>query len=435
RLPSYLEAADIEGPTLAMDSSGERPHIKRLYVIGRSEAELQDAVMGLVLEGQALSGRLATIEKLQPPEPRKPYDAPRYVPTDRPVRFSELIDYASQLEVSAESPEAKVSLRLPPDLFSWAGKNVDMSLRYRYTAPSDWNDSLLTVEINDNLLQSMRLPPRREQNENRFNLNLLGQSSASNEEALKIPAFRVGGNNEIKFKFSFAEEGSRSCNGQPLQARGSIDPESTLDFSDLPHYIRMPNLAAFANGGYPFSIYADLGDTAVIVPDNPDIATYSQYLNLMGLFGQWTGIPSTRAAVIYPEEFPLHRDRNWIALGSVEDLSFLRPYELDMPMVLDKTRRSLGQTETARWLDGFWNDVSETLTPVDQGRAFVQTRGSLGAIMSFESPLAKSKTGVVVTGTDEVSFRRAMQALSDYGDIARIRGSVTLLRGTTIQSF
>ncbi|MDX1670336.1 MAG: hypothetical protein R3194_13015, partial [Limnobacter sp.] len=115
--------------------------------------------------------------------------------------------------------------------------------------------------------------------------------------------------------------------------------------------------------------------------------------------------------------------------------SFLRPYELDMPMVLDQTRRSLGQSEAARWLDGFWNDVSENLTPADQGRAFVQTKGSLGAIMSFESPLAKSKTGVVVTGTDEISFRRAMQALSDYGDIARIRGSVTLLRGTTIQSF
>lgn len=435
QLPSYLSLKDIEGPTLAVDSNPDLPHIKRLYIIGKDETELMKAVMGLVLEVQALSGKSAIIEELKYPEPRKAYDAPRYVPTDRAVRFSELLDYSTQLEMSAESPEASLSLRLPPDLFSWAGKNVDMALRYRYTAPSDWNDSLLTVEINNNLLQSLRLPPRKEQNENRFNLNLLGQSSASSEEALKIPAFRVGGSNEIKFKFSFAEEGKRSCNGQSLQARGSIDPESTLDFSDLPHYIAMPNLAAFANGGYPFSIYADLGQTAVIVPENPSRIEYSQYLNLMGLFGQWTGIASTQATIIHPEELPAHSEKNWVAIGPVDKLSWLEPYQLDMPMMLEQTRRSLGQSEAAKWLDGFWNNNTENLTPPEQGRAFVRTSGALGAIMGFESPFSPSKAGVVITGTDKESFIRAMQALSDYGDIAKVRGSLTLLRGETIQSF
>lgn len=435
RLPSYMSADNVQGPTLAMDSNPEQPHIKRLYVIGRNEDELMKAVQGLVLEVQALSGRTAVIQDLELPEPRQAYDAPRYVPTNRSVRFSELMDYSTQLEMSAESPEAALNLRLPPDLFSWAGKNVDMSLRYRYTAPSDWNDSLLTVEINNNLLQSMRLPPRKEQNENRFNLNLLGQSSASNEEALKIPAFRVGGSNEIKFKFSFAEEGTRSCNGQPLQARGSIDPESTLDFSDLPHYIQMPNLAAFANGGYPFSIYADLGQTAIVVPPNPTQGEYSQFLNLMGLFGQWTGIPSTLATIIPPEELPAHPQKNWVAIGPIERMDWLEPHQLDMPMMLQKTKRSLGSGDTAKWLDGFWNNNTENLTPADQGRAFVQTSGSLGAIMGFESPFSPSKAGLVITGTDNPSFVRAMQALSDYGDIAKVRGSLTLLRGETIQSF
>lgn len=55
--------------------------------------------------------------------------------------------------------------------------------------------------------------------------------------------------------------------------------------------------------------------------------------------------------------------------------------------------------------------------------------------MGFESPFASSKAGVVITGTDNGSFVRAMQALSDYGDIAKVRGSLTLLRGETIQSF
>lgn len=435
RLPDFLNGTEIKGPTLAISADPLLPHIKRLWIIGRNEDELLQAVDGLVLEGQVLSGQTALIEEVKQAPPRKAYDAPRYVPTDRPVRFTELMDYPTQLEVSAANPEALLNMRLPPDLFSWAGKNIDMSLKYRYTAPSDWNDSLLTVEINNNLLQSIRLPPRQEQSQNRFNLNLLGQSDMSNEEALQIPAFRVGGNNQLRFLFYFAEEGQRSCNGQPLMARGSVDPESILDFSDLPHYIRMPDLASFANGGYPFSIYADMSQTAIVLPQEPNDQEVSSLLNLMGLLGQWTGLPATRITLTTPDNSADLAEKDWISIGTVERSLWLQKYKMDMPMMLEETRRSMGQSEAARMMDNLWSMHKEDITPTEEGRALVQSTGALGAIMSFESPITPKRAGLVITGTDSNSLMRAMNALSDYGDISQIRGSVTLLRGESIQSY
>lgn len=434
KMPEGMSAADIEGPSLMMVNAAEKPWIKHLYIMGRTDEELLQAVHGLVIEGQVLSGQKALVKKVDLGAPRKPYDAPRYVPTDRPVRFGELIDFPGQLEVSADKPRASLNLRLPPDLFSWAGRNIPMDLKYRYTAPSRWNDSLMNIEINNSLIQSFRLAPRSEQVQNKINIDLLGQAELTSEEALQIPAFRVGGNNELAFAFGFMAEGGGSCTRVTQVSRGAIDPESTLDFSDLPHYTRMPNLTAFANGGYPFTIMADLSDTALVLPANPTPLEIKSYLNVMGLFGQWTGLPATRTTLIISDQPDGIGDRNWVALGTSDRLRWLDAPEMNLPMVLSSTERSMGLPPALQWLQGVWQSDSE-LQPSEQARALIQTAGSLGAIMGFESHLAPKKAGLVITGTDQDSFERAVGALSDYGDVAKIKGSVSLIRGDDIQSY
>lgn len=433
-LPQGMDQTQIEGPSLMIVNAPGNPSVKHLYVMGRNEDELLQAVYGLVIEGQVLSGQKALVKKVELGAPRKPYDAPRYVPTDRPVRFGELIDFPGQLEVSTDKPRAALSLRLPPDLFSWAGRNIPMDLKYRYTAPSRWNDSLLNIEINNALIQSFRLAPRAEQVQNKVNIDLLGQAELSSEESLQIPAFRVGGNNELAFGFGFMAEGGGACTRVSQVARGSIDPESTLDFSNLPHYTRMPNLTAFANGGYPFSIMADLSDTAIVLPANPTALEARSFLNVMGLFGQWTGLPATRTTLIVSDKPEGIGSKNWLALGTSDRLAWLNEANMNLPMVLNNTERSMGLPPAFQWLKGLWQSDNE-LPPGSDTRALIQTAGSLGAIMGFESHWQAEKAGVIVTGTDQESFERAVAALSSYSDVAKIKGSVSLIRGNDIQSY
>lgn len=433
-MPQGMNKTQIEGPSLMIANAPDNPSVKHLYVMGRTEDELLQAVHGLVIEGQVLSGQTALVKKVELGAPRKPYDAPRYVPTNRPVRLGELIDFPGQLEVSTDKPRAALNLRLPPDLFSWAGRNIPMDLKYRYTAPSRWNDSLLNIEINNALIQSFRLAPRSEQVQNKINIDLLGQAELSSEESLQIPAFRVGGNNELAFGFGFMAEGGGACTRVSQVARGSIDPESTLDFSNLPHYTRMPNLTAFANGGYPFSIMADLSDTAIVLPSNPTALETRAFLNVMGLFGQWTGLPATRTTVIAADKPEGIDDKHWLALGTSDRLGWLNDASMNLPMVLNNTERSMGLPPAFQWLKGLWQSDSE-LQPGNDTRALIQTAGSLGAIVGFESHLQAKKAGLVITGTDQDSFERAVAALSSYNDVAKIKGSVSLIRGNDIQSY
>ncbi|MCY0610974.1 cellulose biosynthesis cyclic di-GMP-binding regulatory protein BcsB, partial [Klebsiella pneumoniae] len=81
-------------------------------------------------------GESVVVNEVKPLLPRKPYDAPNWVRTDRPVTFGELKTYEEQLQSSGLEPAAiNVSLNLPPDLYLMRSTGIDMDINYRYTMP------------------------------------------------------------------------------------------------------------------------------------------------------------------------------------------------------------------------------------------------------------------------------------------------------------
>ncbi|WP_310694938.1 cellulose biosynthesis cyclic di-GMP-binding regulatory protein BcsB, partial [Burkholderia multivorans] len=161
-LPAGLALPSVNGPLLAVADNPAAPGRKLLVVTGRTAAEVDDAVATLVLGRAALSGPAATVAHVDPGAPRKPYDAPRWLPVDRPIAFRELVSDPRALEVRGTAPDAiRLNLRVPADLHSWNGSGVPITLRYRYTAPTVQDNSTLAVEINDQLVKSYRLAPAR----------------------------------------------------------------------------------------------------------------------------------------------------------------------------------------------------------------------------------------------------------------------------------
>lgn len=129
--PLTLPAAT--GPTLTLMSNPNDANGKLLIITGRDGAELKRAATALVLGSQALSGSRVVIDHLDNVQPRKPYDAPNWLPTDRPVKLGELIA-AKQLNVAGYNPgEITVPLNFPPDLFTWRDDGAPLDLKYRYT--------------------------------------------------------------------------------------------------------------------------------------------------------------------------------------------------------------------------------------------------------------------------------------------------------------
>jgi hypothetical protein len=150
----------ISGPTIAVVDREAPARGKLLLVLGRNEAELKTAAKALGVGQSVLSGESATITQLNELGPRVPYDAPNWLPTNRPVRFGELAE-ARDLSVSGYDADAvRVNLRVPPDLFMWHTKGAPIDLRYRYTVRPLPDRSSLNISINDGFVQSLPIPAK-----------------------------------------------------------------------------------------------------------------------------------------------------------------------------------------------------------------------------------------------------------------------------------
>ncbi|MCG0583742.1 cellulose biosynthesis cyclic di-GMP-binding regulatory protein BcsB, partial [Burkholderia cenocepacia] len=302
-LPAGLALPPVNGPLLAVADNPAAPGRKLLVVTGRTAAEVDDAVATLVLGRAALSGPAASVAHVDLGAPRKPYDAPRWLPVNRPIAFRELVDDPRQLEVRGTTPDAiRLNLRVPADLHSWNGAGVPITLRYRYTAPTVQDNSTLAVEINDQLVKSYRLgPAHAEDAHGRMQLPLLSVPEGRVTSDVDIPAFRVGSGNQLQFRFSLDSQKTGLCSSTATEPqRAAIDPDSTIDFSHFVHYAQLPNLAFFANSGFPFTRFADLSQTAIVLPERPSPQELEAYLTMLGHMGEWTGFPALRVQVARP---------------------------------------------------------------------------------------------------------------------------------------
>lgn len=131
------------------------------------------------------------VNEVTPLLPRKPYDAPNWVRTDRPVTFAELKNYEGQLQASGlESAAINVSFNLPPDLFLLRNRGVDMKINYRYTTPTI-GGSRMDVSLNNQYLESFRLSPQSATDRFLLRLPLL-QELLDGNNGITIPALTLG---------------------------------------------------------------------------------------------------------------------------------------------------------------------------------------------------------------------------------------------------
>lgn len=126
-----VAVAKPTGPTLTLIANPNDVNGKLLIVTGRDGEELKRAANAVVLGNPVLAGNSVVITKLDTLAPRRPYDAPNWLPSNRPVRLGELIEQ-QKLSVSGYNPGAiSVDMRLPPDLFNWREEGVPLKLKYR----------------------------------------------------------------------------------------------------------------------------------------------------------------------------------------------------------------------------------------------------------------------------------------------------------------
>ncbi|MEL0027853.1 MAG: cellulose biosynthesis cyclic di-GMP-binding regulatory protein BcsB [Perlucidibaca sp.] len=432
-----LRLPDVKGPTVDMVSLAGRPAVKYLVVRGRDAADLRKAAAALALGQVLMTGSQARITAVDLGPLRKSHDAPNWVRTDRPIRFAELIKEPWELQRSFENRDpVRLNLRLPPDLFTWRIRGIDMDLRYRYTPPMSRDNSSLSVFLNNQFVRAYTLDPAQREGRDLLHLPVLDEGSIMARQSLEAPPFYVGVANQLQIHYNPEVRKNGLCSSLPAGAFvAAVDPDSSIDFSRYPNYIIMPSLGAFAQAGFPFTRYADLAQTTIVLPEHPLASDISALLNVMARFGAATGYPGTRVTVAGPEVLKRSAGHDILALGIGAQADLLAGWADAMPSYLGKVQRVLRSSrellgDDYRWLtdDGSTEARRDILVSLSAS-------GHHAALVGFESPVRKGRSVVSLSATDPAAMQSVFDAL-DRSDLAsRIQGDVALVQGERVDSF
>jgi hypothetical protein len=433
--PAGVKIPDISGPTIAVVDRDTPSRGRLLLVMGRNDAELKTAAKALGIGQNTLSGTTATITQLNDFAPRKPYDAPNWLPTDRPVRFGELAE-ARDLSVTGYNADAvRVNMRVPPDLFMWQTKGVPIDLGYRYTVRPAPDRSTLNINVNDDFVQSLRIPAVATSTFDlgRYFNQVMPDKTAAARHEIYVPPLLLTPRSQLRLHFYYDYPKTGECQGRVLDnVVGSIDPNSTIDLSGFPHYMALPDLAAFANGGFPFTRMADLSETAVIMPNDPNSSDFSLYLLEMGRMGASTGYPVTGVTVAQADQVDNLADKDLLILGSPGRQPLLQSWAKQMPFSGDGESRNFELSDVAFKVVDWWHGAHgvERL-PARADLSLVSASGD-ALITGFESPLKSSRSAVALISSAGQSDADLSAALLDNDVLPEIQGAMAVIHGRDV---
>ncbi|EBC3500898.1 hypothetical protein CE838_05215 [Salmonella enterica subsp. enterica serovar Enteritidis] len=404
-----------------------------LVVFGRDDKDLLQAAKGIAQGNILFRGSSVVVNDVKPLLARKPYDAPNWVRTDRPVTFGELKTYEEQLQSSGLEPAPiNVSLNLPPDLYLLRSNGIDMDLNYRYTSPPTKDSSRLDISLNNQFLQAFSLNSTQETNRLLLRLPVL-QGLLDGKTDVSIPALKLGAMNQLRFDFRYMNPmpgGSvdNCITFQPVPNHVVIGDDSTIDFSKYYHFIAMPDLRAFANAGFPFSRMADLSDTLAVMPKTPTEAQMETLLNTVGAIGGQTGFPAINLTITDDSAQIADKDADLLIIGAI-------PGKLK-----DDKRIDLLVQATQSWVKTPMRQTAfPSIMPDEADRAAdaqstVTASGPMAAVVGFQSPFNDQRSVIALLADSPRGYQLLNDAVNDSGKRAAMFGSVAVIRESGVHS-
>jgi Bacterial cellulose synthase subunit len=415
------------GPIVALIDNPIDHTGKLLLIMGRNADDLKEAARGLALGPNAARvGSVAAISRPEPP-PWQPYDAPGWISDMHPVKFADLTAPGDLTSRGLRPAPIDIDFRSAPDYFNWVDSEIPMTLSFG-VAPEQVVDlpaSRLDIDLNGSPFRSVPLADSG---------SPFQSARPIHRGKVEIPPFLLTGRNRLSFYFDLKPSPKCDLAGAAGLTE-HIDPDSTIDLSQSPHYAPMPNLSFFANAGFPFTRLADLSETAVVMPDDVGQDDVEAYLDTMALFGAATGYPTLRAAVVGPGEVKGVASRDLVLIGAYPRQPLLAAWSVRTGISMIDGNLYV---RPRNWWDRVrlavdWRNRDSHVAAVND---WLQTEpGGEGAIIAFRSPLDGARSVVAITGTDPAHVLAVARTLQSNGDIAKLQGDLVVEHDGQIASF
>jgi cellulose synthase (UDP-forming) len=415
---------------LAMRTNPSDQYGAVLIVAGTNPDQLMTAAKALAMGSDTLQGDTSPIDHFELPAPRQAGDAPRWIPTDRLVPFS---DYYSTTALQSDgSAPVAVYLRTPPDLYYGDRKVLSMRVNYRYNAVALANESTLRIDANGDMVQQLPMPhsdnPSRQ------------LSSVVDVPLVNMRPFA----NTFLFNFYFQIAKKGHCQDTPpINLQGAILRDSSLNIKGIPHWAAMPNLEIFANAGFPFTRFADLAQTKIILPAQATPDEIGLYLSLMGYFAEQTGYPTTRVQVADASE--LGQDVDYLVIGTVSDQPAFEKLNNKLPISVRQGSYTVQDTSGIfNAIRHAWWQVAELrpqwwwkLGSAKQRSGLIESVSEIPdtLVQGIESPWGHQRSIVTITLKQNGSAGPFADAFWKVSGSSEISENVSVLRGSTFASY
>jgi cellulose synthase (UDP-forming) len=422
-LPAGFNVTDVSSPTVAMRTNPTDPYSKVLIVTGSDGDQLIQAAQAVALHSDMLNGAQVAISSLKLPNKQQPDDAPRWARTNQTIA---LWDYATadQLQGDGSGP-LNVYFRIPPDIFYSERPNAVLHLVYRYNSIPIGPISSLQVRINNAFLASVPLIPGQE-------------ATRKTEVDVPVPVVNLRPfSNSLSFDFTFQLLKKGGCQDTtPINMQGAILRDSHLDLRGYPHYAPMPNLEIFANAGFPFTRFADLSETTVVLPPTPTEQEIETFVTLMGHFGRQTGFPTLRVTLAGPEALHDGARTDFLIIGTSDDQPAFDKLGSNLPVGLHSGQVQVRDTQgffaplhKAWWkLNSNEHTESGNLTAAGTPDAIIE-----GIHSPFD--VGGSHSVVAIHFRDASMMEPFLATFLKVQQASDIQGSVSILHGMQFQSF
>jgi cellulose synthase (UDP-forming) len=250
-----------------------------------------------------------------------------------------------------------------------------------------------------------------------------------------VPLYTVFGANDLQLFFDARPLHRGDCTAIPDDVHMSVDANSTLDLTSAYHISALPNLAFFVNSGFPFTRMADLSDTALVLPQQPNSVEISAFLDLMGTLGALTFQPVSHVTVLRVNDVSVVPDKDLIVLGTLADVSGAAdllersPYRLEdraLHVLLPNALRGVWYLFGDRTGAARERVAAAFATPLGEGGA---------AMIGAESPAGHARSVVALLGGSPQALLAMVETMRDPALSPSIQGDLTLLSGGTVTSY
>ncbi|MBQ9274820.1 MAG: cellulose biosynthesis cyclic di-GMP-binding regulatory protein BcsB [Succinivibrio sp.] len=432
-----IELPDTEG--LYVQSHPGDPSYRLILIVAEGKQKLRNAV------GTLISGTIPEKTKISPIKsqlflPSEPYDAPRWIPTDRKVYLSELIDNRDDM-ISAGlwHPPINFNFRAAPDLYQFYGEPSDLYIRYSFPL-EQWMDephSWLNVTLSGNYIRNLPVN-KAGVLENLW--RLAGGDGRKEDHHVQLQPYLIYGDNTLSLYFDIKLKQGAPCSLlHDRNIKSSIHEASYLDLSSTKHYAELPNLSFYVGASFPFTKYADFSDTIILLPDHPSATELQVMLDMAARAGTATGTPITnnRVALGLEGKDITHTE---FANSNILAVSTLKHTDFYAKLLAGSAFRLTGEELEVKDLgplsmeDGFFGALSRLMSGdfrpenLDAGR-YIRSNVSWRGFVSFISPFRGDRIVVAVTANEDEQLDRLSDDLDNDEVNRSVGGDLTVISG------